>query len=302
MKPTPYFWMFLIAFLPLAFGCAGKSPAQEPSGKAAMVTQNFPGLKTENLTPNHLALAKNLVEKEFYDVALVQLQTAIKERGADAMVYDLAGVCARETGDHKTSEIYLKKARSLSPDNASVHNNLGILYSATNEPKKAGQSFRQAVILDPAMPDYMNNLGYFHLNQKQYTQAEEYFKKALDLDPDHGPALNNLIISLGLQYKDNQAMDLLLSRQDEDTAWHNMACIYTMRNQPEKAKKLLDFVRTNQRTEKGSAFDIQARKGQTPGAKDPGMSGDVADLIYTKKFKTSMKSDPKGISSSSGGK
>jgi Tfp pilus assembly protein PilF len=294
MNSRRFFCVVLLFLFLLMFSCATKSPEQVPFAKERAAKEQALALKTDTLSPNRLALAQNLVDEHFYEVALVQLQQAIKEKDGDARVYDLAGVCARELGDHKASETYLKKARSIAPDNASVHNNLGILYAVMNEKEKAMQNLRQAVILDPGRPDFMNNQGFFLMEQNQYSDAEKAFKRALGLDPNFTPAMNNLIICLGLQYKDNQAMDLLLSRQDEKTAWHNMASIYFMRNQPEKAKKLMEFVRTQQKETKESAFDIQAKNGENLSGK--GISGDVADLIYSKKYQAAMESDPKDFS------
>ena len=300
MTQNRFLQIVSLLIISLAFGCTKSSPT--PAGFSSLETGMGQRSKAvETHSPNRLALARQLVDKDFYDVALVQLKAAIKEKTSDAMAYDLAGVCARELGDYKASETYLKKAAKLAPENASVYNNLGILYSITGEPEKAGKNLRQAVILDPGRPDYINNLGYFYLDQKQFSWAEQAFAKALGLNPDFEAARNNLIICLGLQHKDNEAMELLLSRFDEQTAWHNMACIYTLRDEPEKAAKLRKLIHGELAHPPGSAFGIQEKNALDPQNQDPYLPGDVAHEIYTKKYMESMKSDQEMDAGSSPG-
>ncbi len=301
MNVRQILWIGFVFICILTAACSGKSPETVDAQRMQEIKTQTPALNTDELSPNRLALAKDLVDKAYYDVALVQLKSAMEAHSSDATVYNLAGVCARETNDFKAAETYLNKAKALSPDNASVHNNLGILYAMTGQTDKAETALNTAVLLDPGRADYMNNLGYFYLSRKNLVQAEATFKKALALNPEYEPALNNLVISLGLQHKDSQAMDLLLAHNDVDTAWHNMAYIYTMRNEPEKAEKLKEFIHTSPKEQTGSAFDIQEQNAKGPSSPgvDHGISGDVADLIYGKKYQNTMQSDPKGISSSS---
>jgi len=179
---------------------------------------------TKNLKPNHLALAKSLIKEGFYDIALIQLKLAMDDK--DSRIYDLAGVCTRETKNFRESNNYFKKALSIDDKDASVYNNLGMLHAMTKKNNEAQKAFEQAVKFDPGRADFFNNLGYLQLSEKSYAAAEKNFKKSLVLNPDDKTAVNNLAICLGMQKKDDQAMDLLLKHHDTSDAWHNMACIY----------------------------------------------------------------------------
>ncbi|MCD4719825.1 MAG: tetratricopeptide repeat protein [Desulfobacula sp.] len=244
--------------------------------------------ETKDLKPNHLALAESLIKEGFYDVALVQLKITMDSK--NARVYDLAGVCARETENFKESKNYFKKALTINGKNASVHNNLGMLHAMTKKNDEAQKAFEQAVKLDPGRADFLNNLGYLQLSEKLYTKAEKNFKKSLALNPSDKTAVNNLAICLGMQKKDDQTMKLLLEHHGISDAWHNMACIYAMRNEPKKAKKMMDLTGTR-KNDQTSAFDIQTIKPGDPENNNSatGMPGDIADSIYTKKYYPVMK-------------
>ena len=69
--------------------------------------------KTGERAPDHLALAEQLVQKGLYDVALVQLQPVLKKNIPRA--FDLAGICARETGNYAGGKAYFSSALGLAP-------------------------------------------------------------------------------------------------------------------------------------------------------------------------------------------
>ncbi len=285
----------------LSVGCTtSKIPLAQPP-QPQTVQPLPPPAMAGKAGPNHLALAKDLVDKEFYEVALVQLKSAMDKRKSSALVYDLAGVCARETGDLQAAEIYLRKARAMAPENASVHNNLGILYTAVDQLDQSEVCFRQAVLLDPGRADFQNNLGYHFMVTQDYGRAETQFKKALALEPSFEAARNNLILALGLQFKDHQTMALLMAAKDPQAAWHNMACIYTMRGEKAKADQLMEFVRFPKESGDTSVFDLQARQGRKPDTADPTLPGNIADIIYSNKYTNTMKSDSEGVGSGQGG-
>lgn len=293
-RPSLPLIILLVVVASLFSGCAyfdQSDPGADNTAAMAAARARQQQWDTRDLEPDHLALARDLADKEFYDVALVQLKKAIEEKGGNALVYDLAGVCARETGDFKASESFLKKAAAIDPENASVRNNMGILYAALGENDRAEQAFQKAVSLDPGRADFLNNLGYLHLTQKKYPEAQSAFAKSLVLKPAYEPALNNLIVCLGMQRKDAEVMDLLMKHFDTETAWYNMACIYTLRKEHMKAQKLLRFVRTGNGTGEKTAFEIQALPPDTrgmPSAPD-GLPGDVASTIYTDGYMPAMK-------------
>ena len=236
--------------------------------------------KTDDIKPNHLALAEQLVKDKFYDVALVQLAQARQSQdlttAQKVRAYDLSGVCARETNDFKSAETWLKKGLALDSGNASVCNNLGILYAMDNRLDKAAQTLQKAVAYDPGRADFINNLGWVTMAGKDYEDAEIYFKKSLALDPGNTTAVNNLALSLGMQDKETQAYDLLRRYQSPEDARYNM-----------------DYIRT-QREAEGQAwerpFKAQARKPLDPDndTAATGLPGDGANAVY-KNYQDAVK-------------
>ncbi len=279
MKPIPLRYLLLLLLATSLSGCTWlNSPSKPltPPGKAQVDVW-----KIDELEPDHLALARELVEKRLYDVALVQLGPAMEKKIPRA--FDLAGVCARETGDYAGAKDLFSKALALDPNNASVHNNLGLLYAMDQHPQKARKSFEKAVALDPGHPAYLNNLGFLLLSQKSYSQAETWLEKSLSLNPADLTLVNNLALCLGCLGRHDHALDLLLAHHPEEDALFNMACIYSRCNEPQKAARLIKSLKDR------SAFDIQTKnQGLQEGA---GMPGDVANSIYEDKFRPAMKKD-----------
>ncbi len=125
---------------------------------------------TNDLRPNHLALAEKLVKDGYYDVALVQLGLATRVPG-NARVYDLSGVCARETGDFRAAKDWFEKALKVNDQDASVHGNMGILFGMTNDFKTALVHLEKAAALDPGRADFLNNLGWAAMVQGDHALA-----------------------------------------------------------------------------------------------------------------------------------
>ncbi len=257
---------------------------------------------TENLKPNHLALAGELMDKGFHDVALVQLNLAMEQSGKSAEIYNLRGVCHRENDNLTQAEADFKKAISLDRKNGSAFNNLGILFSMTQKNDPALDCFKHAVALDPARTEFFNNLGVQQMNMKQYSNAEKSFNKSLALEPGDENAVNNLAICLGLEKKDDRAMELLLRHHTPDLAFYNMGCIYEMRSEHGKAKKMFELARERKNirekvVEKPFAAQVLNPRAPLDPTPPDGMTGELADAIYTKKYEKKMKT-----TSSRGGK
>ncbi|MBI9092839.1 MAG: tetratricopeptide repeat protein [Desulfobacterium sp.] len=255
---------------------------------------------TSQLKPNHVALAKELMDKGFYDVALVQLKTALEKDKTSFDAYNLAGVCARETGKLKKGLDYFEYALLLDRDNASAHNNIAILFSIMGQDTSARNHFKRAVALDPARAGFFNNLGYFLMDLKEYGEAETRFNQALVLEPSNENVINNLAICLGHQKKDDRALKLLMEHQPLELAFYNMGCIYKLRNETSRADAMFELSRRNSAkstAKKQKAFDLQVMNPSAPVDPTPadGMSGDVAHTIYTKKYLSSMKSDANAL-------
>lgn len=237
--------------------------------------------------PDHLVLAERLVQEGFYDVATAQLEKIMNN--PTPRVWDLAGVCARETGDISAAKTCFAKALVLDPENGSVFNNLGILLAMNNEPAKARTALETAVALDPGRMDFRNNLGYLLMIHQDYKLAERHFKKCLEQGTSDPAVINNLAICLGLQQKDRDAYTLLKKQSGSTNANYNMACIRAAVDNKKKAADLLTAFRDTQH----STFEIQSDPARLQRRidKDTGVAGDVAHKIYDHKYKNAMEKD-----------
>ncbi len=235
--------------------------------------------QTNDLRPNHLALAEKLVKDGYYDVALVQLEQAALEPG-NARVYDLSGVCARETGDFRAAKAWFEKALTVNDQDASVHGNMGILFGMTNDFGTALVHLEKAAALDPGRADVLNNLGWAAMAQKKYAKAKAAFEKALTLDPGNTTAANNLAICLGMQGDHALALALLLNHQSDTDARHNLDVIRAMALSHHMSQGHFP------------AFDIQKQNNATPvtGNSAPSLSGKAASNIL-KKYENALKKD-----------
>ncbi|MCP4115252.1 MAG: tetratricopeptide repeat protein [Desulfobacteraceae bacterium] len=263
------------------------------------VTARPPIWDTEKLKPNHLALAEDLMEKGFHDVALVQLNLAMEQNGKSSKIYNLRGVCHRENENFTKAEADFKKAVSMDEKNASAFNNLGILFSMTQKNDPALACLKQAVALDPARTEFFNNLGVQQMNMEKYAHAEESFNKSLALEPGDENAVNNLAICLGLEKKDDRAMELLLRHHAPDSAFYNMGCIYEMRNEHEKAEKMFNLASERKKirervVEKPFAAQVLNPRAPLDPTPPDGLTGELADAIYTQKYEKKMKTSSGG--------
>lgn len=196
------------------------------------------GINIDNPEKNHIALAKQLIEKRYYDVALVQLNTALKEKkNRSAELFYLMGVCHREKEEYDQAIKSFNSAIDLDKVFSFSYNGLGLTYALTGQPDMARKYFKKAISLNPARADFYNNAGYLEMKQGQYEQAVEFFKKSILIDIKFEQAINNLAICLGMLGKETDALNLLIKNSHPSKAYYNMGVIYRMKGENEKAEE-----------------------------------------------------------------
>lgn len=237
------FLLNILAFLYLISVCSGcsfpfksqRDDQQKYSAKTLSEKQEQHAWDNKNVRRDYLVLAKDLVSKGFYEVALVQLENAAKENPRQAEVHHLKGVCHRELGSYKTAVKDFKKALSINGEFAPAYDGLGITFDLLGEKKKACENFLFAIKLNPARADFYNNIGYSQMGAGNLKNAEQYFEKSITLDPDFRLANNNLAICYGLQGRDNEAFSLFLRYMSASQAWNNMGYIFQRKGEKKKA-------------------------------------------------------------------
>ncbi|MBN1905177.1 MAG: tetratricopeptide repeat protein [Deltaproteobacteria bacterium] len=198
-------------------------------------------LDTDAPEKNHIALAKTLIEKRYYDVALRQLQTASHDReNRSAELFYLMGVCYRESERYAQAIDSFNRAIQTDKEFAFAYNGLGLTLAFTGQGDKALEHFIKAIELNPARADFYNNAGFLAMKQGQYKQAEDFFRKAISIETGFEQAINNLAICLGMTGREEEALGLLMTINSPATAYHDMGVIYNMQGNNEKAKEMFD--------------------------------------------------------------
>jgi Flp pilus assembly protein TadD len=226
-----------------AAGCAN-SP-QEAADRQQAVIEEMQAAEAANRQaeaaerrPNHLALARDLVQRGFYEVALVQLEEAGQQARQNPEIDFLIGVCHRETGRLDEAEAAFRRALSVDADYASAHDGLGLVFERQARPEAAAACFQKAVALDPARAEFCNNLGFALLARGRLQEAEIYLRRSLALDPAYQTARNNLAICYGYQGREADALALLLDRNRPPVAYRNMGAVYRLMGDGQKAEAM----------------------------------------------------------------
>ena len=113
---------------------------------------------------------------------------AILERAAASgvtvpLLLDLARA-AFKSGDREGALGYLAHARSLEPNNASVHFMFGIICVELNLGAEAYESLKKAVAIDPENPMVNYVMGAVSVHRHEPAEAIPYFEKYVALTPD----------------------------------------------------------------------------------------------------------------------
>jgi tetratricopeptide (TPR) repeat protein len=101
------------------------------------------------------------------------------------VLVDLARAAAN-AGDHRGALGYLAHARSLDPQNATVHFLFGVVCVELDLGAEAYESMKKAVALDPENPAVNYMMGVASLHRHESSEAVPYFEKYVRLQP-HDP-------------------------------------------------------------------------------------------------------------------
>jgi Flp pilus assembly protein TadD len=232
----------LLCLILLLCGCSGLKSKENPSLQEEMKGQQGeePLWDTEKPEPNHLALARDLVQKGHYDAALVELEKAGPSPEGNPEIQYLLGICYRERGDFERAVNAFTQALKYDPSYAPAHNGLGLTRVRHGDPETAVIDFTRAVHLDPAQPDFQNNLGHVYMETNQLDLAEAHFKMSLALDPGYRLAENNLAVCRFLKGKEDAALSLLLKHNPRQVVYQQLSEVYRARGDEDRARELAE--------------------------------------------------------------
>jgi Flp pilus assembly protein TadD len=190
---------------------------------------------TKKVKPDYLELARELVGRGLYEVALVQLEEASKKSSASCEIYHLMGMCHLGLARWEAAREDFNRALSLNAKYAPSHNGLGLAYDHEGMAESAWESYAKAIALNPARADFHCNLGYSKLKAGRYREAEKHFRDSLALNPAFKAARNNLALCCGLQKRYDEALALLRQNFSAAEAYNNLGVLYQMNGDRESA-------------------------------------------------------------------
>lgn len=140
--------------------------------------------------------ARARLERDFYHKERALLIAGYRStlRGSPGDVptlIDLSTVL-RADGSTDEAEDLLRRALTLEPDNATVHNNLGALLVDGGRLEEGVEHFERAWRLDPTFHEAAFNLGAARLRSGDLDAARRLYREGLALAPRNARAHNNL--------------------------------------------------------------------------------------------------------------
>ncbi len=229
--------LFFLAVL--LTGCAGRPVTPQEAQMVRMVEraekQQEEKSRKEKVQPNHLELARELVKKGHFKVALVQLEEARRSNGGGCEVFHLMGRCHLGLGEAEQAAASFQRALALNRSYAPAHNGLGLALDLSGSRDAAWRSYARAIQINPAIPDFHNNLGFSKLLAGRTEEAERHLREALALDPRLKIAAHNLALCLALQGRYDEAHGLLEQHGSAAAAANNLGVFYDMNGDRESA-------------------------------------------------------------------
>ena len=107
-------------------------------------------------------------------------------------IYSILGAVNADLGQLENAIACWKKAISIRPNYASVHNNLGVAFNNLGRQKEAAASYTKAIQFRPDYAEGHYNLGVVLNDQGRREEAIASYTKAIELKPDYAEAHNNL--------------------------------------------------------------------------------------------------------------
>lgn len=101
------------------------------------------------------------------------------------------GAIFKQMGRKTDALLPMKKAASLSPDDAEAHYNLGVTYQELGQMSDAEASYQQSLQIAPNNAKAFSNLGVLLQNLDRLEDAEASYRQALLIDPNNAKAHSN---------------------------------------------------------------------------------------------------------------
>lgn len=243
--------LLLLPVLAASFGCAGRSATPQELQMAEWSKQASPQAQEqwhkEEPRPNHLELARQLVARGLYQVALGQLEQARESETAGCEVFFLTGKCHLELGSYEQAGVNFRRAIALDARHAPSYNGLGLVHDRSGAREKAWEAYGKAIELNPAGAEFHSNLGFSKLLAGRPREAESHLRASLKLSPNLEVAVNNLAFCCALQGRYGEAHALLQAHGSPAAVLNNLGVFFQLNGDLESAARhYQSALKTNQ--------------------------------------------------------
>ena len=151
----------------------------------------------EVMKEEYLKATDPVKKEEFINLAISELETAIRIHPEYASALGQLGLAWYRKGDNKKAREYYLKAIELKVGDAKVYNNLGVIYGMEGNHPEARKWFQTAIQIDPRYVDAYKNLGTTFIFEGNFDQSIQTLNKGLEYDPN----LAELYLYLGVAWQ-----------------------------------------------------------------------------------------------------
>jgi type IV pilus assembly protein PilF len=207
-------WLAAIAGALLLAACASK----EPASPAAAIPEPLPPPKPPEVSPQrraelHTELGAGYYERGQMDIALDELNEAVKLDPGYARAYNIYGLVYAVLGETAKAEQSFQRALALAPQDPEIRQNWGF-YLCTHG--RAGESLaefdtaiRNPLYKTPEIP--LVNAGRCAASIGDFRLADSYFRRALALAANNDAALLGLAQIAYREARNEEARQMLKS-------------------------------------------------------------------------------------------
>jgi tetratricopeptide (TPR) repeat protein len=187
----------------------------------------------------HRILAYDLNVLNRQDLAITELDTALRLAPDSADTHYELGRIYYDRGSYAQAIDHLKKARALAPDLVRVHHNLGLAYSAVGEKAQAVACFEEGLRRNKAQatlsPWPLIDYASFRNGEGQFAEARDLLLQAVSIDgrfPEEYNELSKAYRGLGQTSEAITALTHAIALDPQKADYHYMlARLYTKTNQ-----------------------------------------------------------------------
>lgn len=173
------------------------------------------------------------------DKALFSFGKALELNPDHAGALEKMALYYTSRGDVERARGYLDRLLVVDENNWRGHNSLGVIADLEKDFASARDHYLAALKLRPELPMLWNNLGYSVYLMGDLDRATTYMKRALELNPSYAPARQNLALVFVRKDEYEEALVVLLEKQDVPTAYTNIGYLAYMVGDYDRAEEYL---------------------------------------------------------------